>query len=78
MAPHHEIARVTPLMNQFGPERLRVLVVDSKTASRISAVQLLRDCLYQVKSQWPRVNFNLMHVIARAYYRPAHHANDVS
>ena len=44
MIPDH-----VPLMNQFGPERLRVLVVDSNRASRISAVQLLRDCLYQVR-----------------------------
>ncbi|GAX77770.1 hypothetical protein CEUSTIGMA_g5213.t1 [Chlamydomonas eustigma] len=32
------------------PKNLRVLVVDSKLASRLSVVQLLRDCQYQVHS----------------------------
>ena len=29
------------------PGNLRVLVVDSKAASRLTSVQLLRDCQYQ-------------------------------
>ncbi len=33
--------------NALAPAHIRVLVVDSKAASRLSVVQLLRDCQYQ-------------------------------
>ncbi len=33
------------------PKNLRILVVDSKAASRQNVVQLLRDCEYQVKGE---------------------------
>eukprot|EP01026_Neomeris_dumetosa_P072529 TRINITY_DN738_c1_g1_i3.p1 TRINITY_DN738_c1_g1~~TRINITY_DN738_c1_g1_i3.p1 ORF type:complete len:537 (-),score=68.35 TRINITY_DN738_c1_g1_i3:70-1680(-) len=34
----------------FVPERLRVLVVDSSSASRVQTVSILKDCQYQVSS----------------------------
>ena len=54
MTPPTAATRVAPhgggAVPVMAPGNLRVLVVDSQAASRLSAVQLLRDCQYQVRT----------------------------